>query len=285
MAKTTKRPRKAAAKSKKDKCGIVMPIAAFGEYTADHWKDVKEIIVEAAEKAGFEANIVSYTNESAVIHKTIIQNLYDNEIVVVDVSGKNPNVMFELGMRLAFDKPTIVIKDDITNYSFDTSPLDHLGYPATLHYQSVNSFKDILTNKIQATYEASRSSRYSSFLKNFGEFTVSKLNKKPISETEYLLKAVEELQTEIRSQREPLVIAPTPNPVIDKELLYKYWTLYMGQHGRLVTAKIMGSDFAGFRKYMLKSHPSTYRLYQIGNVLPSDILDAIKYYSLGSHLK
>jgi hypothetical protein len=34
---------------------------------------------------------------------------------------KNPNVMFELGMRLAFDKPAIIIKDNRTNYSFDTA--------------------------------------------------------------------------------------------------------------------------------------------------------------------
>jgi hypothetical protein len=31
-----------------------------------------------------------------------------------DVSGKNANVMFELGLRLAFDNPTIIIKDDKT---------------------------------------------------------------------------------------------------------------------------------------------------------------------------
>ena len=56
-----------------------------------------------------------------MIHKTIVQNLYLNPIVVCDVSGKNANVMFELGLRLAFDKPTIIIKDDKTDYSFDTS--------------------------------------------------------------------------------------------------------------------------------------------------------------------
>jgi len=42
-------------------------------------------------------------------------------MIVCDISGRNPNVMFELGLRLAFDKPAIIIKDEITPYSFDTS--------------------------------------------------------------------------------------------------------------------------------------------------------------------
>jgi hypothetical protein len=35
--------------------------------------------------------------------------------------------MFELGMRLAFDKPTVIIKDDKTDYMFDTGIIEHVG--------------------------------------------------------------------------------------------------------------------------------------------------------------
>jgi hypothetical protein len=35
-------------------------------------------------------------------------------------------------MRLAFDRPTIIVKDDLTTYSFDTSPIEHLEYPRDL---------------------------------------------------------------------------------------------------------------------------------------------------------
>ena len=169
------------------KCGIVMPIAGFSGYPEEHWRDVKEIIIDAADMAGFDAELVSYRNETAVIHKTIIQNLYTNDIVVVDVSGRNPNVMFELGMRLAFDKPTIIIKDEKTDYSFDTAPIDHLGYPASLHYQSIKDFKEDLIQKIQATYSASQEKDYSSFLKNFGPFTVAKIDEKEVAPIEHIL--------------------------------------------------------------------------------------------------
>jgi hypothetical protein len=65
---------------------------------------VKVILDRAIEAAGFKPKMVSESEEIRVIQESIVQNLYDNDIVVVDVSGKNPNVMFELGLRLAFDK-------------------------------------------------------------------------------------------------------------------------------------------------------------------------------------
>jgi len=93
------------------KCGIIMPISSIDGCTESHWSDVMEIISTCVQEADFEANIVSNADDVGVIHKRIVQNLYDNPIVICDVSCRNPNVMFELGMRLAFDKPTIIIKE------------------------------------------------------------------------------------------------------------------------------------------------------------------------------
>ncbi len=122
-------------------CGVVMPISAIDGCSESHWSDVHEILAEAIYDAGFEANLVSNADDVGIIQKRIIQNLYDNPVVVCDVSGKNPNVMFELGMRLAFDKPTIIVKDDKTSYSFDTSPIEHLEYPRDLRFSRIVEFK------------------------------------------------------------------------------------------------------------------------------------------------
>ena len=115
-------------------CGVVMPISEIDGCSESHWADVRGIIDQAVEQAGFVPNLVSEADDVGIIHKRIIQNLYDNPIVVCDVSGKNPNVMFELGIRLAFDKPTIIIKDDKTSYSFDTSSIEHIEYPRDLRF-------------------------------------------------------------------------------------------------------------------------------------------------------
>jgi len=111
----------------KPKCGIIMPISEIDDLSENHWREVLDILFDAITAAGFEPNLVSTTDEVGIIQQTIIQNIYDNPVIVCDVSAKNPNVMFELGMRLAFDKPTVIVKDDKTSDSFDTSPIQHLS--------------------------------------------------------------------------------------------------------------------------------------------------------------
>lgn len=168
------------------KCGIVMPISSIGDYPDSHWIDVLSILKEAITDAGLEANLVSYADEAALIPKTIVQNLYENPIVICDVSAKNPNVMFELGLRLAFDKPTIIVKDDETTFSFDTGAIEHIQYPRDLRFTKIVGFKATLTAKIRATLEAAKNPEYSTFLKHFGRFTVAKLEERQVSGQEFV---------------------------------------------------------------------------------------------------
>ncbi|MGR0183560.1 hypothetical protein [Azospirillum aestuarii] len=172
-------------------CGVVMPISALDGCSEAHWNEVLDIVSEAIKEAGFSPNLVSNSDDVGVIQKRIIQNLYDNPIVVCDVSGKNANVMFELGMRLAFDKPTIIVKDDKTTYSFDTAPIEHLEYPRDLRFSKIIEFKQRLSEKILRTFENSKNDPdYSSFLKSFGEFTVAKIKETEVSAQDFILSEI-----------------------------------------------------------------------------------------------
>lgn len=117
--------------------------------------------------------------------------------MVCDVSSKNPNVMFELGLRLAFDKPTVIIKDELTNYSFDTSPIEHLEYPSSLRYSDIVDFKKSLRLKVEKTYEASLKKDYRSFLQYFGQFKISKIEDKEVTESQYITESLKEIKEEI----------------------------------------------------------------------------------------
>lgn len=177
------------------KCGIIMPISSIDGCSESHWADVMEIISTCVSDAGFDANIVSNADDVGVIHKRIVQNLYDNPIVICDVSCRNPNVMFELGMRLAFDKPTIIIKDDKTSYSFDTSSIEHIEYPRDLRFNKIKEFKIKLTEKIKSTYKKSKEDpEFSTFLKNFGEFKVAKIDTKEVSQQEIVMDEIRSLR-------------------------------------------------------------------------------------------
>lgn len=175
-----------------------MPISAIDGCDASHWSDVKQILFEAIEGAGFLPNLVSDADEVGVIQKRIISNLYEYEMVVCDVSAKNPNVMFELGIRLAFDKPTIIIKDDRTSYTFDTASIEHLEYPRDLRFTLIREFKEKLSSKIRATYEKSiHDKNYTTFLKHFGEFKATSLDKLEVTTTDIILDELKHLRSTV----------------------------------------------------------------------------------------
>src|SRR5580698_2116790 len=157
-----------------------MPISMLDGCTADRWAEVKSIVIEAVESIAlprFVTRLVNDADEGGVIQKRIIQNVYNSSIVVCDVSGKNPNVMFELGMRLAFDKPTVIIKDDNTGYSFDTGVIEHISYPRDLRFPAIVEFKKRLADKVEKTYKSfTESGAGSSFLASFGQFHTAALS-------------------------------------------------------------------------------------------------------------
>jgi hypothetical protein len=181
------------------KCGIVMPISEIDGLSEKHWVEVFNILSNAVDIAGFTAEMVSSTDEVGIIQQTIIHNLYDNPIVVCDVSAKNPNVMFELGMRLAFDKPTVIVKDDKTPYSFDTSVIQHLSYPRDLHYHQIVDFTSKLAAKIRNTYKrAETDPQYTTFLKHFGEFKVAKIDQTEVSAQDYIIEELKGLRGSVQ---------------------------------------------------------------------------------------
>ena len=172
-----------------------MPISPIDGFPPDHWNDVRVILMDAIKNAGFEVDLVSNADESSVIQKTIIQNLYKNPIAVCDVSARNANVMFELGMRLAFNKPTIIVKDDQTPYTFDMQVIEHLVYPRSLRHGQIEEFKELLAKKVKATHKkATEDKDYTTFLKNFGEFTVAKLESKEVSPSQAVLEEFKDMR-------------------------------------------------------------------------------------------
>lgn len=225
MAKKETTTQASKKKKNKSKCGIIMPISAIGECSVKHWEDVKRILCESVSKAGYTADIVSNSDESGVIQKTIVQNLYENEIVICDVSCKNPNVMFELGMRLAFDKPTIIVMDDKTDYTFDIGIIEHIEYPRDLNYYSIKDFQERLTDRIVGTIEAAKEPTYTTFLKHFGNFTPAKISDKeaPAAFIPYFEEITRRLdsmssQMSVKSQIQSVYATDNINAIIKRKL-------------------------------------------------------------------
>lgn len=77
-----------SAEIKNLKCGLVMPISAIDGCSEGHWEEVRLIIKEALTDTQFSVELVSDSNEIGIIQKRIVQNIYDNDMVICDVSAK-----------------------------------------------------------------------------------------------------------------------------------------------------------------------------------------------------
>ncbi len=183
-------------------CGLIMPLSKTDSCEAEHWTEVRSIIIEALEDTPFCPDMVSHAEEVGIIHERIVRNIFENPIVICDVSGKNPNVMFELGLRLAFDKPTVIIQDDQTDYSFDISPIEHIPYRRDLRYCDIKEFKENLKSKVVASYEKAQSDPdYSCFLKHFKIYTKTTLPTEELSGTDLILKQLSALSSQMTATR------------------------------------------------------------------------------------
>jgi len=241
-------------------CGLVMPISSIDGCNEQHWSDVKEILTEAVEGAGFKANLVSYADDVGIIQKRIIQNLYENPIVVCDVSGKNPNVMFELGMRLAFDKPTIIVKDDKTSYSFDTSPIEHLEYPRDLRFTKIVEFKKSLKDKVKATLKKSEEDpSYTTFLKHFGTFTVAKLDTKEVSKEDFIIEELKDLKKTV--QRQEMMNNERLHHLLEPPLYGKYPSEKTHMEMRRAIEHVISREFPGIPVSKRTSHDVMERVF------------------------
>jgi hypothetical protein len=63
------------------------------------------------------------------ITDNIVHHLLHSDIIIADVTGRNPNVFYEVGIAHAFHRPIILIIDDAKNIPFDTHAEAHLALP------------------------------------------------------------------------------------------------------------------------------------------------------------
>lgn len=119
-------------------CFIAMPITTHEDEAkrygddVDHWTHVMETIhVPAVRAAGFEP-IRPVVSGSYLIHGEIIRHLSTADMVLCDLSGLNPNVFFELGVRTSLNLPIALVKDEHFSLPFDTSGINTHSYASSL---------------------------------------------------------------------------------------------------------------------------------------------------------
>jgi len=132
-----------------------MPIADTDGYSTGHFKHVYDNIVSpACEKAGYKAVRADDVKATNLIHLDILKKLIEAPVAICDLSSRNPNVLFELGIRQAFDRPVVLIQEIGTPKIFDIAPLRYLEYSKEMKYHDVLRSQGELSDAIEATVAA-----------------------------------------------------------------------------------------------------------------------------------
>lgn len=140
--------------TKKKECFIIMPISDNPNYEKGHFTRVfHHLIKPACNLAGFEAIRADDVVNTNYIALDIIKRTVESEMAICDLSSSNPNVLYELGIRQAFNKPVTLLKDLKSSRIFDIQGFRDFEYDENLRIDNVEKEIDKLAEIINSTYE------------------------------------------------------------------------------------------------------------------------------------
>jgi hypothetical protein len=139
--------------NKNPTCFVLMPISDADGYEKSHFERVyKHLITPACEKSGYQPVRADDVFKTNYIIVDILRKIIDSEMVLCDISNKNPNVLYELGIRQAFNKPVVLIKDFKTEKIFDIQGLRYTEYDHNLRIDMVNkNIEEIAKNILETS--------------------------------------------------------------------------------------------------------------------------------------
>lgn len=137
------------------KAFIIMPFSEkTGPRPGGFFAEVlRSLLTPAAVSAGFAVETANRQG-SDVIQSTIINDLLEADLVIADLTDHNPNVLFELGVRMAEGKPVALVKAAGTGRIFDVdNMLRVLEYNPNLWQSTIEKDLPLLGEHIKGAWD------------------------------------------------------------------------------------------------------------------------------------
>jgi len=142
-------------------CFVAIPFRTRTDtYPSGFFTEVlTQLIGPAGAAAGFKV-VTANQQGTDVIQSTIINTLLDADLVVADLTEHNPNVLFELGIRMAGDLPVALVRASGTGPIFDVdNMLRAFDYSPRLWKTTIGADLPNMTAHIKASWERRKSDR------------------------------------------------------------------------------------------------------------------------------
>lgn len=106
-------------KEQEKKCFIITPIGNETDPIRRHIDGIIEAAIRPALGEKYDLVVAHKIYEPGSITKQIITEIYNAELVIANLTNRNPNVMYELAFRHSLGKPVIMIAEVGTNLPSD----------------------------------------------------------------------------------------------------------------------------------------------------------------------
>jgi hypothetical protein len=136
-------------------CFVIMPFTERDERhdTGFFAEVLRSLFTPAATEAGFQVKTAQRSG-SDVIQSTIVNDLLNADLVLADLTEHNPNVLFELGVRMHEDKAVALVRAKGTGQIFDVdNMLRVLDYNPNLWPSTVKTDVPKLTEHLKAAWD------------------------------------------------------------------------------------------------------------------------------------
>ena len=98
----------------KKRCFVITPIGGDTDPIRRHIEGIIDAAIEPALGDEYEIVVAHRISAPGTITKQIIKEIYQDELVIANLTDRNPNVMYELAFRHSLGKPVIMIAEKST---------------------------------------------------------------------------------------------------------------------------------------------------------------------------
>ena len=142
-------------------CFVISPIGEKGSEVRQHADDLYELLIEPAlEKFYFTVLRADKLPTVGSITSEVIELIQKSELCVIDVTGTNPNVMYECGRRHETGKPSLMIARQGEKLPFDINTIRTVFFDLSSPREtrrSVQAIQELVSRIVEEGFEASSS--------------------------------------------------------------------------------------------------------------------------------
>jgi hypothetical protein len=135
-----------------EECFIITPIGTFGSDVFNKAMGLIDAVIDPVlRELNMCAMPANRMSDLGSINKQLIKRVIEDRLVIANLTGLNPNVMYELAIRHGARKPVIIMAEEGTRLPFDITDQRTIFY--TDNFSGVEQTKDDLRKKIKFALE------------------------------------------------------------------------------------------------------------------------------------